>query len=328
MSLTMLAVAAVRDGVLPFGADECCDEAGGVILLVGTQLERAVEALTSAHMIWTLSITSTDAASVSAAIVSAMATFGRDLPTLVLPSSPDGRDLAPHLARSLSVPLFAGCVRVDDRGVMVVRTAGLVGEEHRTQGPFVATLLPGVRGVRAAPTRIGLGATVAPLESTRETTQETTVMAAPPEALGVRSVRVLPPDPLTADLAEAARIVAGGQGLGSVERFALLGRIGAAVGATLGGTRVASDAGWIPFERQIGTTGVTVDPSLYLAFAISGATQHTSGLGDPDHIVSVNLDGSCPMMAMADLAIVSDARLVLDELAERLGLTTSPAPLP
>lgn len=86
---------------------------------------------------------------------------------------------------------------------------------------------------------------------------------------------------------------------------------------------MASDAGWIPFERQIGTTGVAVNPRLYLAFGVSGATQHTTGLGHPDHIVSVNLDGSCPMMAMADLAIVSDARAVLDELACRLGLPLS-----
>jgi electron transfer flavoprotein alpha subunit len=68
------------------------------------------------------------------------------------------------------------------------------------------------------------------------------------------------------------------------------------------------------------TTGVVVDPRLYVAFAISGAVQHTSGLGQPDHIVSVNLDAHCPMMQLADLAVVSDANGVLDELAARLGL--------
>ena len=102
-----------------------------------------------------------------------------------------------------------------------------------------------------------------------------------------------------------------------------LGRVGAAIGASLGGTRVASDAGWIPFERQIGTTGVAVNPRLYLAFAISGATQHTSGLGNPDHIISVNTDASCPMMTMANLAIVADANATLDALEQRLGASRS-----
>ena len=89
---------------------------------------------------------------------------------------------------------------------------------------------------------------------------------------------------------------------------------------SVGATRVVTDRRWLPHERQIGTTGVVVDPQLYLAFGISGAVQHTSGLGDPDHIVSVNTDASCPMMQLADLAIVADANAVLDELALLLGL--------
>ena len=112
--------------------------------------------------------------------------------------------------------------------------------------------------------------------------------------------------------------MAGGQGLAGAHHFTLLADIGAALGASLGGTRVASDAGWIAFERQIGTTGVAVDPDLYLAFGISGATQHTAGLGHPEHIISVNTDPSCPMMAMADLAVVADARAVIDALIPRL----------
>ena len=141
----------------------------------------------------------------------------------------------------------------------------------------------------------------------------------------MRTLRILPPDPATADLAEADRIVAGGQGLGSTGEFERLGRVGAALGASLGGTRVASDAGWIPFERQIGTTGAIVHPSLYLAFGISGATQHTTGLGDPEHIISVNTDASCPMMTMADLAIVADATAVVAALEAALAAAPNPA---
>jgi electron transfer flavoprotein alpha subunit len=98
----------------------------------------------------------------------------------------------------------------------------------------------------------------------------------------------------------------------------VLQRVAIALGASYGASRVAADAGWVPQDRFIGTTGVAVDPELYIAFGISGAVQHVSGLGQPDHIIAVNTDASAPMMAMADLAIETDARAMLDELARRL----------
>ena len=82
------------------------------------------------------------------------------------------------------------------------------------------------------------------------------------------------------------------------------------------------DAGIVSHERQIGTTGVVVDPRLYLAFAISGAVQHTAGLGHPDHVISVNTDPHCPMMAMADLAIVADADATVSALSARMATRT------
>ncbi len=83
---------------------------------------------------------------------------------------------------------------------------------------------------------------------------------------------------------------------------------------------MVTDAGWMSYDRQIGTTGVSVSPELYLAFGISGAAQHVGGLGAPEHVVSVNTDPSCPMTAMSDLGIVADAPAVLSELARRLGV--------
>jgi electron transfer flavoprotein alpha subunit len=126
------------------------------------------------------------------------------------------------------------------------------------------------------------------------------------------------------DLAEAPRIVAGGAGLAQAERYMQLERIATALGASMGATRVITDRGWVEHERQIGTTGVVVDPRLYVAFGISGAVQHTSGLGAPDHIVAVNTDATCPMMQLADLAIVSDANAVLDELEHLLTPAAAP----
>ena len=102
--------------------------------------------------------------------------------------------------------------------------------------------------------------------------------------------------------------------------FDLLVQVAAAIGASAGATRVATDAGWTGYERQIGTTGVAIDPDLYVALGVSGAAQHVGGIGTPRHIVSVNTDPSCPMTAMADLGLVTDARALLVELGRRFGV--------
>ena len=132
---------------------------------------------------------------------------------------------------------------------------------------------------------------------------------------------VLPADIATIDLSEADRIVAGGAGLDDARRFDQLAALGAALRASVGATRVITDRGWVAHERQIGTTGVMVDPQLYIAFGISGAVQHTSGLGQPHHVISINTDPHCPMMQLADLAVIGDANAVLDQLLVQIGGT-------
>ena len=324
-----LAVVMVREGVLPAGSDECCAEAGGSILLTGTGADETVAAqISSAHMVWILPAVRGVAGRLAAAIVAGIREIGHASPDatrgiddgwqLILPASPDGRDIAPRLAHTLGVPLIAGAVRIRGEVATVVRTAGRTGDDIATGPSFVATFVPGVRGIGSADTA---GIVKPRIVHLRPPSLPPVVPLPNGDAPRppVRTLRILPPDPATADLTEADRIVSGGQGLGSTEAFERLGRVGAALGASLGGTRVASDAGWIPFERQIGTTGAIVHPSLYLAFGISGATQHTTGLGDPDHIISVNIDASCPMMTMADLAIVGDAKSVLAALEVKLG---------
>ncbi len=314
----MIAVIVVREGQLPAGAAECVAEAGGRAIVIGTEVH-SVE-LSGA-------LTLVEAGPFGPAAYAALLAGRLVDEPVILPASPDGRDLAPRLAALLGWPLLAPALAVGVHSVQVVRQNGRILEEVAVDGPFVATLLPGVRGVGAADSMAR--------DSEPVVARESQPMAAPGrEPMAVRGsdargpsaatpndpelIALLPPDPSTMSLVEATRIVAGGQGLGSTVRFEQLGRIGAALGASLGGTRVASDAGWIPFERQIGTTGVAVNPRVYLAFAISGATQHTSGLGDPAHIIAVNTDASCPMMAMADIAIVSDAKAVLDALERQL----------
>ncbi len=299
----MIAVVVVREGQLPAGGAEAAAECDGRVLVVGSGTAAAADALRGVAT--DVACAEVEGAFRPAAWAAALAGALAGEPFVVLPASADGRDLAPRLADLLHRPLWAGAVLVTPARVDLARVGGR--ELHRVVPgeEFVATLIPGVRGVAAgsapAPVAVSVSLTVPDDEPDADVTG------------------VLPPDPATIDLAEAPRIVAAGAGLDSVERMGQLGRIGAALGASVGATRVVTDRGWAPHARQIGTTGVVIDPALYLAFGISGAVQHTSGLGNPDHIISVNTDSHCPMMQLADLAITADANATLDELERLLG---------
>lgn len=301
----MIAVVPVREGALPAGADETVAEAGGRVLLVGSGCGHAAHELTTGAT----EIRCAEAGPYApSAWATALVELLRDDDIVLLPASPDGRDLAPRLAVALDRPLFANAVTVCNDHVVVARRGGLVAEEHEIRAPVVATLQPGARGVEP----------VAPDASRAEPVDVELIVQE--GAADAEVLEVVPPDPATMDLAEAPRIVAGGAGLGDGERFATLEAVAKALGASYGASRVAADLGWVPADRFIGTTGVAVNPRLYVALAISGAVQHVGGLGDPERIISVNVDPSAPMMTMADVAIVSDARAVLEALAARLGI--------
>jgi electron transfer flavoprotein alpha subunit len=299
----MLAVVVVRDGVLPAGADEAVAECGGRGLLAGDGAGDAVAAL---HGVAAELTIAECGAFKPAAFAAALAPLVADEPVIVLPASPDGRDLAPHLAARLKRPALLNATMVTPRSVTLVRRGGRDMHVVTPPAEFVSTLATGVRGSE---------------RHRRQPPAVRVVDIAVSEAGDAEVLGVLPPDAATVDLAEAGRIVAGGAGLDSEKRFAQLAELGGMLDASVGATRVITDRQWIEHERQIGTTGVVVDPELYVAFGISGAVQHTSGLGDPAHIISVNTDAHCPMMQMADLAVVADANDVLDEL---LALLRSP----
>jgi electron transfer flavoprotein alpha subunit len=244
----------------------------------------------------------------------------RDASFIVLPGSPDGRDLAGRLGVELGWPVIGGAIRIGSAEVTVTAFGGIMQRQVHPTGRFVATLQPGVRSVTVAQTEPGGAASD---EMVRTAALDLQASARSSDtARDATTLSIEPPDAATVDLAEAKRIIGGGAGLLHSEdlprRFEQLREIGAALGAAMGATRVVTDAGYIGHSRQIGTTGVVVNPDLYLAFGISGAVQHTSGLGHPEHIISVNTDPHCPMMALADLAVVADAPATLDELEKLL----------
>jgi electron transfer flavoprotein alpha subunit len=311
-----VAVVVCRDGRLPAGASEAVAEAGGAVLLAGSGTGPAAASLEGASYVWHC-----DTIPAPARLAAILAPILSPTSLVLLPASPDGRDLAPRLSAQLERPLLAGAVRAELAGeppagvhAELLRADGRVVVPVDCEGPVVATIWPGARNPRlerGTPevTRIDL-----PLPSSAMADAET--------------VALLEPDPATMDLSEAVRVLGGGAGLvprGASDDQAraildLLTAVAAALGASAGATRVVTDAGWMSYNRQIGTTGVTVNPDLYVAFGVSGASQHVGGLGAPDHIVSINTDPSCPMTAMASLGVVGDAGGILLKLAGRLGV--------
>ena len=119
-------------------------------------------------------------------------------------------------------------------------------------------------------------------------------------------------------LPEAAIIVSGGRGLGAAEAYQLIEDVAAPLGAATGATRAIVDAGWVPYAKQVGQTGKTVKPDVYLACGVSGAMQHLVGMKDAKIIIAINKDSEAPIFSVADLGVVGDVHKVLPKLADAL----------
>ena len=309
-----VAVIPVRSGVLPIGALETIAEADGRCWLVGSGCQEALAQL-EGHVgeVWVAQIDRYEPRAWSKALAAHLPLDEH----LIVPLSPDGRDLAPHLAAELGRPLLAGATELNDASATLARRGGLTMERLALDGPVVATFQIGVRGVPdpdpgRSPSVEGVAVALADTQASIDDR--------------VELIEELPADPATMDLAEAPRIVAGGAGLGEPEHFAVLDDVSIALGASVGATRVVTDWGWLSADRQIGTTGVTVDPDLYLAVGISGAVQHTAGLGNPSHVIVVNTDPSCPMMDLADVGITCDGPAFVAALRDALsGFSRTPS---
>ena len=120
------------------------------------------------------------------------------------------------------------------------------------------------------------------------------------------------------DLEAATVVIAGGRGLGGPEKFAMMDELADLLGGAVGGTRAVVDAGWVPYSYQIGQTGKTVKPSVYIACGVSGAMQHVVGMKGASTIIAINKDPEAPIFALADLGVIGDVHAVVPQLIDAL----------
>lgn len=226
---------------------------------------------------------------------------------ILLPHAPLGRDLGPVLAARLETGMLSDCLELDwEDGLVGTRSVyrrKLVSRERVVGRPAIATCQRGafVAGDPGSPAEI-----------------ERVAVDIDPE--GIRS-ELISLDRSTAgggDLTAADIVVAGGRGFGDAERFEVVQELADALGGAMGASRPVTDQGWVPHELQIGSSGVTVRPKLYLALAISGAIQHIVGMRESDVIVAVNKDPHAPIFEYAHYGIVGDVFEVVPALIEKL----------
>ena len=229
----------------------------------------------------------------------------KEYAALVAPATTTGRDIAPRVAALLDVmqisdvvevkspdtfvrPIYAGnalqTVRTTDaKKVLTIRTTAFSAAGERAQAAPVETIAVADVTSRA-----------------RFVSQELNTSERP-------------------ELTSARIVVSGGRGMGSTEAFAMLDELAARLGAAVGASRAAVDAGFVSNDLQVGQTGKIVAPELYMAFGISGAIQHLAGMKDSRIIVAVNKDEEAPIFQVADYGLVADLFKVLPELIEKLG---------
>jgi electron transfer flavoprotein alpha subunit len=243
-------------------------------------------------------------------VAKALATrIGDQAPDLVLfGQAYTDRDVAGRLAARLGVGVLSNAiaVRLADGGVETdheILGGAQVATASMTQGPFLVLIRPKSFAAEA------IGGPMPAVD----------VIELPEPG---RSEAVLTESHVEEregpQLGEAAVVVSGGRGLGSPEAYELVEQLGKKLGAATGATRAIVDAGWVPYAKQVGQTGKTVKPDIYIACGISGAMQHLVGMKDSKTIIAINKDPDAPIFSVADLGVVGDVHKVLPKLIDAL----------
>ncbi len=217
-----------------------------------------------------------------------------------------GMDLAPRIAGHLGVRAASNCLSITPAGDGVsltrpVQRGRMIATVEIDARPFVATLQPGTE-------ELGVGK--------RKGDIETFVVPADTNAK-VRPLKTIAPDKTGVDLAKEEIIVAGGRGVGEKENFVLVQDLANALGGEFACSRPLVDMDWFDTDRQVGLSGNSVKPKLYIACGISGAREHLHGMKEAEVIVAINKDAEAPIFEVAHYGIVGDVNEILPALIER-----------
>lgn len=222
------------------------------------------------------------------------------------PSTTFGKDLMPRVAALLNVNQVSDVMSIEDshRFKRPVYAGNAILTVEAPEGrPVVAT-------VRTASYQAVGNDNAAPVE-------KVSIDVAIPEHTRFVELKAGKSD--RPDLQTAATVVSGGRALGSADNFDIIYRLADSLGAAVGASRAAVDAGYVPNEMQVGQTGKIIAPDLYVAVGISGAIQHLTGIKDAGTIVAINKDAEAPIFEIADIGLVGDLFTIVPELAEALG---------
>jgi electron transfer flavoprotein alpha subunit len=245
------------------------------------------------------------AASIAAAVAS-----GSGPDAILFPATYDGRDIAGRLSVKLDRPVLTNVVGLSaGDGGLVSQHAIFGGSQILTarfagDGPEIFVVR--AKSFAAEPSGGAPAAVVAsPAPDTGATGAARIVSRHVEERIGPK-------------LDEADVVVSGGRGLGEKDQYALIEELARLLHGAAGASRAIVDAGWVPYSHQVGQTGKTVKPTVYVACGISGATQHLVGMKNSKNIVAINKDQDAPIFSVADLGIVGDVHKVLPQLIEAL----------
>jgi electron transfer flavoprotein alpha subunit len=225
---------------------------------------------------------------------------------VLVSSSPENKEVAARLAFKIGSGVLTDAVTVNDDASVVQSIFGgaVTVQSNVSQGVPVITVR--ANSVTPAPAAGAAEEVPVPVQLS-DAAKAAKVVDRVVEAKGTRP-----------SLTDASVIVSGGRGLGGAENFAIVEALADSLGAAVGASRAATDAGWVPHQMQVGQTGVTVSPQLYIAVGISGAIQHRAGMQTSKTIVAINKDAEAPIFELADFGVVGDLFTVAPQLTEEL----------
>jgi electron transfer flavoprotein alpha subunit len=240
------------------------------------------------------------------AAVAAQAGSAGGLAAVLVSSTPENKEVAARLALKLGSGILTDAIGVDELGTATQSIFGgaITVQSKVSKGAPVITVRPNSVAAEAAS---GAAEEVAVSVDFSDAGKAAKVVDNVVEAKGSRP-----------QLADASVVVSGGRGIGNADNFKIIEALADSLGAAVGASRAVVDAGWVDHQMQVGQTGVTVSPQLYVAVGISGAIQHRAGMQTSKTIVAINKDPEAPIFELADFGVVGDLFTVAPQLTEEI----------